>query len=97
MATPDTNAFGRQIYSAQAILPVPFDPVPGLQYWLNPLGSDDSVTWAWQFTNPISGEHYSVFGDPPPGWDWDIFAGDFAFALIGEAIPEPSGLMLLAT
>lgn len=97
IATSDTNSLGRQIYEADIMLPVPFDPVAGVDYWLSPLGSDDSVTWAWQFQNSASGQRFRRFGELPVGSGWGMFDGDFAFELIGESIPEPSGLILMAS
>ena len=69
VATGDLNAFGRAIYTAEAQLGQVFDPVAGARYWLNPMGDDDSVTWAWQFQDPDSGERRSRFGEGTPEQD----------------------------
>jgi hypothetical protein len=91
--TGDVNSLGRQIFRGEIVLGTPFAPEVGLRYWLNPMGSDDSVTWGWQFSDADGGERLSRFGNGTPEQDWRPFAGDFAFSLI--AIPEPSGIALL--
>jgi hypothetical protein len=97
IATGDFNSLSRQVFRGEVLLETPFLPDPNVRYWLSPLGSDDSVTWGWQFSNPTSGERRSRFGNDT---DWRSasatagpFTGDFAFALIGT--PEPASLALL--
>jgi hypothetical protein len=91
------NDGDKAVWQYTALLPVPFEQVPGTIYWLSIQAVNDmqqEVQWGWQ----ESEDHWNdaAVQDGPwymPGSGWNsLYVKDMAFEL---SIPEPATMALL--
>jgi hypothetical protein len=86
-----TDGSGNPAFSYSADV-TPFSVAAGTQYWLSIVAYTDGATPAWGWETGIGGDGnaYQVYGAGGP------IPNDLAFSLVGNAVPEPSTLVMLS-